>query len=368
MTSVIGISTPCRRASSSTDCEDFTPSAVCVVLARTSVQRQAAARAARRTARLRDSGELQEATRSPRPASPAKVCWSAPSAVAQAADLGQPAGDQHGPGVVAQAHADGDADGQRDHVLDRAAELAADDVGVGVRAEVAGVAGLLQLARRRRRRCRPRPWRRAAGPAISRARLGPDTTAIRSGPGAGHLGDDLAHPVAGAQLDALHQADQQRAGGSRPGPAARLARSVWAGTASTTRSAPARACRRVAGRGQRRGQRDAGQVVGVLVPAVDGRRRAPGGGTTARPGSPRRRAPGRRSSPRSRRPARPPSRRVGSAGCRPTRRASAPSRRCPAGSVAQVLAELPAGHGRVVRLGRRDLAAQLRRAGRPRRS
>ena len=38
-----------------------------------------------------------------------------------------------------------DADGDRDDVLDRAAELAAGDVRVGVRPGVAGVAGLLQL-------------------------------------------------------------------------------------------------------------------------------------------------------------------------------------------------------------------------------
>ena len=58
MTSVIGISTPCARASSQTDCEDFTPSAVCVVLASTSssgIPRPSLSP----KARLRDSGELQ---------------------------------------------------------------------------------------------------------------------------------------------------------------------------------------------------------------------------------------------------------------------------------------------------------------------
>jgi len=42
--------------------------------------------------------------------------------------LGQAAGDQHGPGVVAEAHADGDTNSDRDDVLDRAAELAAGHV------------------------------------------------------------------------------------------------------------------------------------------------------------------------------------------------------------------------------------------------
>ena len=42
------------------------------------------------------------------------------------------------------AHADRDADSQRDDVLHRAAQLAASHVGIGVRPEVAGMAGLLQ--------------------------------------------------------------------------------------------------------------------------------------------------------------------------------------------------------------------------------
>ena len=82
--------------------------------------------------------------------------------------------------VVAEAQADGHADGERDDVLDRAAQLAADDVVVGVRAEVPGLQ-------------RPAPARRrpivGAGDDAGRrlpggdllARLGPVTTATRSG-------------------------------------------------------------------------------------------------------------------------------------------------------------------------------------------
>jgi len=40
--------------------------------------------------RLRDSGELQVATRSPSPASPANVCWSAPSAAPRRAISARP--------------------------------------------------------------------------------------------------------------------------------------------------------------------------------------------------------------------------------------------------------------------------------------
>ena len=48
--------------------------------------------------------------------------------------------------------------------------------------------------------------------AISRARFGPETTTIRSARRAGDLGDDLAHPLGGAELDALHQADEHGVG------------------------------------------------------------------------------------------------------------------------------------------------------------
>ena len=69
---------------------------------------------------------------------------------------------------------------------------------------------------------------------------GDDRDPVRAG--AGDLGDDLAHPVAGAELDALHEADQQRARRQQLAPVGQVvAAGVWAGTASTTRSAPASA-------------------------------------------------------------------------------------------------------------------------------
>src|SRR5579859_4204588 len=64
---------------------------------------------------------------------------------AEASDLGETASDQRGPGVVAEDHADRDADGERDRVLHCTRELAAKHVGIRVRAEVARVAGLLQI-------------------------------------------------------------------------------------------------------------------------------------------------------------------------------------------------------------------------------
>ena len=76
---MIGISTPCVRARSSTGPADFAPSATWVVIAATSATGMPRPIISPNV-RFRDSGELQVATRSPIPASPAKVCWSAPSA------------------------------------------------------------------------------------------------------------------------------------------------------------------------------------------------------------------------------------------------------------------------------------------------
>ena len=101
--SVIGISTPCARARSRIARQLLTPSAVCRVAACACSSVSPRPRCSPKV-RLRDSGDEQVPTRSPRPASPAKVSGSAPSAHAQPGGLGQPAGDQRGLGVVAEAH------------------------------------------------------------------------------------------------------------------------------------------------------------------------------------------------------------------------------------------------------------------------
>ena len=64
----------------------------------------------------------------------------------QPGHLGQAAGDERGLGVLAEPEPDRDAVGERDDVLDRAAQLDAHDVGVGVRAEVRREAGQLHAA------------------------------------------------------------------------------------------------------------------------------------------------------------------------------------------------------------------------------
>ena len=180
--SVIGMSTSCARASARIDSAGL--HALGGLPGRRARPRRGVMPRPRFSpkVRLRDSGDMQVATRSPTPASPAKVAASAPERQPEPGDLGEPAGDDRGLRVVAHAHALGHADGQRDDVLHRAAELDADHVGVRVGPEV-------------RRRGRPAAASRrlpssaqattlAAGCrwAISLARLGPDTTAMRSGP------------------------------------------------------------------------------------------------------------------------------------------------------------------------------------------
>ncbi len=66
------------------------------------------------------------------PARPAKVSGSAPMRHAEPGDLRQAAGDQRRPRVVAQPEAVEDAGGDRDHVLERPAQLDPDHVGIGV--------------------------------------------------------------------------------------------------------------------------------------------------------------------------------------------------------------------------------------------
>ena len=71
---------------------------------------------------------MQVSTRSPRPLSPASVSRWPPAAHASRVDLGQPARDQRGQRVVAEAQPFDDAGGDRDDVLQRAADLDADHI------------------------------------------------------------------------------------------------------------------------------------------------------------------------------------------------------------------------------------------------
>ena len=137
--------------------------------------------------------------------------------------------------------ADRDADAERDHVLDRPAELAADHVGVRVRPEVPGVALPLQLLGHvcpsddhgGRTAVRRSP---APGSARRLPRCVPAAASSR-------LADHPAHPLRGAEFDPFHQA-RRAASAARDEQAPtrlRSPRSVWAGNRSTTRSAPSSA-------------------------------------------------------------------------------------------------------------------------------
>ena len=113
------------------------------------------------------------------PASPRKVSGSAPIFTPEPRDLAQAARHHAGPGVQPQLEAVADADRDRDHVLERAADLDPDHVGARVAAEP-----------RRRRSIPGRRWRRpprgrrcvtAVGrpSAISRAKEGPERKVSR---------------------------------------------------------------------------------------------------------------------------------------------------------------------------------------------
>ena len=187
-----------------------TPSATIFVLARISASVRPRA-SSMPTWRLRLSWPVHVKTRSPMPASPASVSRSAAGGDGQARDLGQAAGDQRGLRVVPEAEALDDAGGDGDDVLQRAAELHADDVGAGVQAQRARPELLLHVARPRRRRSRRRPRRWAATARARAAKLGPDSTAT-SADVRPLRGDHLRHPQQRAVLEALRGAEHDGAG------------------------------------------------------------------------------------------------------------------------------------------------------------
>ena len=134
---------------------------------------------------------------------------------AQAAHLGQAAGDERGGGVVAKAQAARDAAREGDYILDGTAELDAVDVGAGVdaqditREEPLDKKGrLLAVARRN-----------DAGGHVEGNLLGVAGTGERHGDGvhvqaqAGDLaGDDLGHRIKGSLLEALGRTHEHGAG------------------------------------------------------------------------------------------------------------------------------------------------------------
>ena len=202
--------------------------------------------------RLRDSGEEQVATRSPSPARPISVSGSAPSFIASRAVSASPRVISEAVVLSPKPEADRHPDAQRRRrscrrrrARSRARRCCgrggtpASGRGPAAAAATASSAHATTLAAGSR-------W------AISRARLGPLTTRDPLGTGAGDLGDHLAHPLGGAELDALHQRHEHgvaRACTAVHSP--RFSRSFCEGTESTTNSAPASRLRGVGGRPHR---------------------------------------------------------------------------------------------------------------------
>ena len=192
------------------------------------------------TVRFRLRGLVHVATRSPTPASPPKVSGLTAEGDAEPTQLGQPPGDQHGPGVLAEPQPVADARGDGDDVLGGPGDLAAHDVGPGVDPEGRAVQVPLDLAGQRPRRCRATTVAAGWPSATSRARLGPLRTPIGWPGSTSAMISDIRRLL--PHLDALGQADHGGARSEVRGHSLqRRARKPWEGTAIRTTSAAATA-------------------------------------------------------------------------------------------------------------------------------
>ncbi len=192
---------------------------------------------------------------------------------AQPGGLGQAAGDQRRPGVVAETHRGGDAVRQGDHVLHRPAQLAADHVVVGVGAEVRRGDRRSAPAWPGRGRCRRPRWRPAArrrSPAPGWARRPPPPG--RPPPWRSRRSPRSSAWWCRARCPSSGRPAWRRDAGARPS-SARLPRSVWDGTASTTISAPLIASAASPVAVTRSRQPHPGQVLRVAAAACGWRRR-----------------------------------------------------------------------------------------------
>ena len=126
---------------------------------------------------------------------------------AEAGDFGEASGDEGGEGVFAESVAGGHAASEGDDVFAGAADFGADNIGVGVGAEVGGADGCLDLF--------GAVFVGAGddgggglleGDFFSEVGAGEDGDA--AGVGAGDVGDDLAHAEEGVGFDAFGEADE----------------------------------------------------------------------------------------------------------------------------------------------------------------
>ena len=140
------------------------------------------------------------------PARPEKVIALATHRDAEPGELGKPAGDHRGARVVAGAEAVGHSRGDGDHVLQRAAEFAADHVVVGVDAEQLGREAVLEGLGDREVGQGDHRCRGVAGEdLLGEVRPGQHADGV-----AGDLlADHLGHAQAGALLEPLGEADDR---------------------------------------------------------------------------------------------------------------------------------------------------------------
>ena len=217
---------------------------------------------------LRESGEEQVATRSPRPGESGEGERVGAHREAESGGLGEAARDERALGVVAEAHAVRDADGETDDVLDRAAQLAAHHVGVGVRAEVRRVAGGLEpLGDGLVGAGDHGRGRHPGGDLLGEVGPGDDGDPVRA-----HLGDvldDLAHPHGGPSSTPFMRETRTVSGASSGVHSARLPRRVCEGTASTVKSASRGGLGGVRGGADGVREFDAREVVRVRARGVD---------------------------------------------------------------------------------------------------
>ena len=188
---------------------------------------------------------------------------------AEASQLGQAPGDEHGPGVVPEAQAVADAGGDGHDVLGGAGDLAPDDVGAPVDPERARVHQLLHPAARS---SSVMATTQAAGCpcATSRARFGPVRTPAGVPGSTSATTSDMRRLVPiSIPLARLTTASIPPANGCQ---SSRTARNPCDGTAMKTMSAP---CERLGERRRDRqpvGEPHARQVRRVLARLVHGRR------------------------------------------------------------------------------------------------
>ena len=159
---VIGSSTPCRSASPTAERAVFTPSATvrCVAVYCSSRSPLGQRHAERPVAAEAAGGRQDQVAHAGQPRKGHRL---RPHGQAEPGHLGEPAGDERRARVVAQAQSLQDPRRDGDHVLERAAELDADQVVVRVDPELRRREGLLHH-RGHRRRPRRRPPPRSAGP------------------------------------------------------------------------------------------------------------------------------------------------------------------------------------------------------------